>query len=109
MDVLERIKQQVEENAAILYMKGTPQFPSCGFSARTVDILKSYGQEFAYVNILMDQDIRANMHKFSDWPTFPQLFLNGELVGGCDICVELHENGELEAMVKSAVEKGTQA
>lgn len=102
MDVLERIKQQVEENPVIIYMKGTPQFPSCGFSARTVDILKSYNQEFSYVNILMDQDIRANMHQFSDWPTFPQLFINGELVGGCDICVEMHESGELENMVKAA-------
>ncbi len=102
MEVIERIKQQVEENPVIIYMKGTPQFPSCGFSARTIDILKSYGQEFAFVNILMDQDIRANMHKYSDWPTFPQLFIKGELVGGCDICVEMHEAGQLEPLIKAA-------
>jgi monothiol glutaredoxin len=105
MEVLEQIKQQVESNAVILYMKGSPQFPMCGFSGRTVEALKQCGGEFAYVDVLSNPEIRANLPKFSDWPTFPQLFINGELVGGCDITMELFESGELQKMVKQAVNK----
>ncbi|NVK30562.1 MAG: Grx4 family monothiol glutaredoxin [Gammaproteobacteria bacterium] len=101
-DVLERIKSQVESNPVLLYMKGTPQMPMCGFSARTVEVLKGYGKEFAFVNVLADPEIRANLPQFSEWPTFPQLFINGELVGGCDIVMEMNESGELQPMVEAA-------
>jgi monothiol glutaredoxin len=105
MDVLDRIKQQVEENSVILYMKGTPQFPSCGFSSRTAEALKACGEEFAYVNVLADPEIFENLPRFADWPTFPQLYINGELVGGCDITLELYDQGELQKMVKEAASK----
>jgi monothiol glutaredoxin len=103
MEILEQIKQQIESNAIILYMKGSPQFPMCGFSGRTVEALKQCGAEFAYVDVLTNPEIRANLPKYSDWPTFPQLFINGELIGGCDITMELFESGELQQMVKQAV------
>jgi monothiol glutaredoxin len=103
MDVLDRIKQQVEENSVILYMKGTPQFPMCGFSSRTAEALKACGEEFAYVNVLADPEIFENLPRFADWPTFPQLYINGELVGGCDITLELYEQGELQKLVKEAI------
>ncbi len=105
MDVLDRIKQQVEENSVILYMKGTPQFPSCGFSSRTAEALKACGEEFAYVNVLADPEIFENLPRFADWPTFPQLYINGELVGGCDITLELYDQGDLQKMVKEAASK----
>src|ERR1700754_4655748 len=100
MDVLDRIKQTVHDNPIVLFMKGTPQFPMCGFSSRTAQALKSTGVDFASVNVLEDPEVRANLPRFSNWPTFPQLFINGELIGGCDIALELHESGELERMVK---------
>ncbi|MDE2196506.1 MAG: Grx4 family monothiol glutaredoxin [Gammaproteobacteria bacterium] len=95
MDVMERIKQQISANPVLLYMKGTPDFPQCGFSARTTQVLKTLGVEFGHVNVLADPEIRANLPKYSNWPTFPQLFVKGELVGGCDIAVEMSESGEL--------------
>ena len=103
MDVLERIKQQVTENPVVLYMKGTPQIPQCGFSSRTADALKACGQEFTYVNVLADPEIFENLPRYADWPTFPQLYINGELVGGCDITLELYQRGELKPMVETAV------
>ena len=103
MDVLDRIRDQVQSNPVIIYMKGTPQMPQCGFSMRAAEALKQCGQEFAYVNILMDPEIFQNLPRFADWPTFPQLYINGELVGGCDITLELAENGELQKMVDGAV------
>lgn len=105
MDVLDRIKQQVEENKVILYMKGTPQFPMCGFSSRTAEALKGCGEEFAYVNVMADPEIFENLPRFADWPTFPQLYINGELVGGCDITLELFDQGELQKMIKEAAGK----
>ncbi len=102
MDVIDRIRQQVQENSIILYMKGTPQFPMCGFSSRTVEALKTTGAEFAYVNVLQDQEVRANLPQYSDWPTFPQLYVNGELVGGCDIVMELYQSGELQNVIDTA-------
>lgn len=105
MDVLERIKQQVEENAVIIYMKGTPQSPVCGFSKRAADALNQCGEPYAYVNVLMDKEIFENLPQFADWPTFPQLYIKGELIGGADITLELSESGELEKMVKQAVGK----
>ncbi len=103
MDVLERIRKQVEENPIVLYMKGTPQFPSCGFSMRASQALGACGVEFAYVNVLEDPEIFENLPRFADWPTFPQLYIKGELVGGCDITLELYQSGELQKMVKQAV------
>jgi len=103
VSVIETIKQQIGSNPVILYMKGSPQMPQCGFSARTVQALISCGQRFAYVDILANPEIRANLPSYSDWPTFPQLFVKGELVGGCDIVTEMHEAGELEPLIKEAV------
>jgi monothiol glutaredoxin len=104
MDVLERIKQQVEENPVVIYMKGTPQLPQCGFSSRAAEALKACEEEFAYVNVLADMEVFENLPRFADWPTFPQLYINGELVGGCDITLELFQNGELKKMVQDAVQ-----
>ncbi len=101
-DAMARIKQQTQENPVILYMKGTPQMPMCGFSARTVEALKACNKEFAYVNIIADVGVHESLPKFSDWPTFPQLFVKGELVGGCDITCELAESGELKKMIDQA-------
>lgn len=99
MDVMQRIRDTVDAEPIVLFMKGTPQFPMCGFSSRTVQALKACGARFAHVNVLEDPELRANMPRFSNWPTFPQLFINGELIGGCDITLELHEQGELARMV----------
>ena len=103
MDIMEKIKKQVEENAVIIYMKGTPQMPQCGFSSRAAAALQYCGHEFAYVNVLLDPDIFRNLPRFANWPTFPQIYIGGELIGGCDIVVELFEKGELQKMVKDAV------
>jgi len=105
MDVLERIRGQVEDNPIVLYMKGTPQFPMCGFSARAAAALQDCQVEFAYVNVLADQEIFENLPRYANWPTFPQLYVNGELVGGCDITLELHASGELQKMVREAAAK----
>jgi monothiol glutaredoxin len=102
MESIERIKSIVGSSPIVLFMKGTPQFPMCGFSSRTVQALKEAGAEFTSVNVLENPDIRANLPRFSNWPTFPQLFINGELIGGCDITLELHEKGELAQMVRDA-------
>jgi len=102
MDVLDRIREQVEGNPVVLYMKGTPQFPMCGFSSRTAAALQDCGVPFAYVNVLQDPEIFENLPRYADWPTFPQLYIKGELVGGCDITLELHQNGELQKMLKEA-------
>ena len=100
---LERIKKQVEESPVIIYMKGTPQMPMCGFSSRTVEALKSCGKEFSYVNVILDSEIMQELPKFADWPTFPQLYIKGELIGGCDITLDLHKSGELQKMIDEAV------
>lgn len=101
----EKIKQQLAENPIILYMKGTPQSPQCGFSARTVQALMACGERFAFVNILDNQELREALKAYSSWPTYPQLYINGELVGGCDIVMEMSENGELAEMVKAAAKQ----
>lgn len=105
MDVLERIKQQVEENPVVIYMKGTPQFPQCGFSSRASQALQQCGVEFAYVNVLADPEVFENLPRFANWPTFPQVYINGELIGGCDITLELFDKGELQKMTQEAVGK----
>jgi len=102
LEIMDRIKDQVESNPVIIYMKGTPQMPMCGFSSRASEALKQCNQEFAYVNIIADPEVHENLPKFSDWPTFPQLFVKGELVGGCDIMMELAASGELQKMVDGA-------
>ena len=107
MDVLERIDQQVKGNAVVIFMKGTPQFPQCGFSMRAAAALKECGVPFAYVNVLQDMEIFENLPRYADWPTFPQIYIDGELVGGCDITRELHATGELKSLVASAAAKAT--
>ncbi|MBL4763104.1 MAG: Grx4 family monothiol glutaredoxin [Gammaproteobacteria bacterium] len=103
MDILERIREQVEGNPVVLYMKGTPKMPMCGFSSRAAEALASTGVEFAYVNILMDQEVFQNLPRYADWPTFPQLYIKGELMGGCDITLELAASGELKKLADEAV------
>ena len=100
MDTLDRIKQQIADNNVILFMKGEASQPQCGFSARAVQILEACGVEFAFVDILAEPDIRATLPQFANWPTFPQLYIKGELVGGSDIMLEMYENGELQTMLK---------
>jgi monothiol glutaredoxin len=102
MDVNDRIRKQLESYPVLLYMKGTPDFPQCGFSAQTVAILREVNARFAYVNILEDQEIREGLKAYSNWPTFPQLYINGELIGGSDIAMELFESGELQEIVQGA-------
>jgi monothiol glutaredoxin len=102
VDVNDRIKQQLEGFPVLLYMKGTPDFPQCGFSARTVAALRAVDAKFAFVNIFEDPEIREGLKAYSNWPTFPQLYVNGELIGGCDITVELYESGELAELVAGA-------
>jgi len=100
MSVMDRIKAEVEGHPIVLFMKGTPQFPMCGFSSRAVQALKNAGATgFHSVNVLEDPEVRASLPRYSDWPTFPQLFINGELIGGCDITLELHAKGELGTML----------
>ena len=104
MSVMDRIKAEVEGHPIVLFMKGTPQFPMCGFSSRSVQALKAAGARELYtVNVLEDPEIRANLPRYSNWPTFPQLFIHGELIGGCDITLELHESGELQRIVAEAL------
>jgi len=105
MDVLERIKNQVETHPVIIYMKGTPQLPQCGFSSRTAEALKSLEVEFAFVNVLTDPEIFQNLPRYADWPTFPQVYVDGELIGGCDITLEMHESGELAKVANAALIK----
>jgi monothiol glutaredoxin len=101
----ETIKQQLQENAIILYMKGTPEKPQCGFSARTVELLKATGVSFASVDVLANPFIREKLPKISLWPTYPQLFVCGELIGGCDIVVEMAQKGELNAALTAGLAK----
>jgi monothiol glutaredoxin len=105
MDVLERIDQQVKNNAVVIFMKGTPQFPMCGFSMRAAAALQECAVPFAFVNVLQDPEIFENLPRYADWPTFPQVYVDGELIGGCDITLELHANGELKAMMEGAAAK----
>jgi monothiol glutaredoxin len=105
MDVTERIKKTVEENPIVLFMKGTPDAPQCGFSMRTAQALKACNVDFAYVDVLAEPEVRANLPVISNWPTFPQVFVNGELIGGCDIVLDMFQTGELQTMIKGAVNK----
>lgn len=105
MDVMERIKQQVEGNPIVLFMKGTPEMPQCGFSSRTAQALTACGVPFAHVNVLADPEIFQNLPRYANWPTFPQVFINGELIGGCDITLEMFQKGELQKLTQAAVKK----
>ena len=102
MEIMDAIKDQVGNNAIILYMKGSPNQPQCGFSARTSQALMACGERFAYVDVLSNPEIRTHLPAYANWPTFPQLWVQGELIGGCDIVVEMYESGELQQLVKEA-------
>jgi monothiol glutaredoxin len=101
--VFERIQAQIDASPVVLFMKGNPMFPQCGFSARVVQILKHAGVAFSSVNVLEDPEIREGIKAFSDWPTIPQLYVKGEFIGGCDIITEMFQAGELQSLLK---EKG---
>jgi monothiol glutaredoxin len=102
VDVIEHIKQAVESNAVIIFMKGSPDFPQCGFSSRASQALLACGAEFAYIDVLAEPEVRSNLPQYSNWPTFPQLFVKGELVGGCDIIMDMFESGDLKTLVEQA-------
>lgn len=108
-DVLDTIREQIESNPIILYMKGSPAAPQCGFSAQTVQCLAGCGERFAYVDVLAHPEIRATLPRYADWPTFPQLYVEGELVGGCDIITEMYESGELQTLIKKAAEANAES
>ena len=99
----EKLKQQIKENPVLMYMKGTPYEPRCGFSSTTVQALIDCGAQFSFVDILENQEVRATLPSVTDWPTFPQVFISGELIGGCDIVAQMHESGELQKLVDDAV------
>jgi monothiol glutaredoxin len=107
MSTIDEIKNTVTRSPIVLFMKGTPDFPQCGFSMRTVQALKACNVDFDFVDVLANPDIRANLPKFSNWPTFPQVFVNGELLGGCDITLELYQKGELQPLLAQAAGKKT--
>ena len=98
MELIEQIKNDIKDNPVVLYMKGTKEMPMCGFSSTVVKVLNMYNINFKDVNVLEDPNIRIELSKYSNWPTIPQLFVNGTFIGGCDIAVELHNNGELETI-----------
>jgi len=101
-DTVEVIKNQLSSNKIVLYMKGAPNAPQCGFSAKASQALMACGEKFAYVDILSNPEIRETLKTYSNWPTFPQLYIDGELIGGCDIISELYDKGELQDLVKGA-------
>lgn len=103
MSTLERIEKQINQNAVLLYMKGSPKLPSCGFSSQACEVLIKCGLPFAYVDILKESEIRSELPKYANWPTFPQLWIAGELVGGCDIILEMFRENELKPMIEQAV------
>jgi monothiol glutaredoxin len=100
VDVKQRIEEQLSSNDVLLYMKGTPDFPQCGFSGQTVAALNAVGKPYAFVNIFEDPEIREGLKEYSNWPTFPQLYVKGELIGGCDIVMEMYQSGELQKLLE---------
>jgi monothiol glutaredoxin len=102
-EIRKKIESQINQNKILIYMKGTKEMPQCGFSAKVVEIFKSYGVPFETVNVLADPELRQALKEFSNWPTFPQVYINGKFIGGCDICVEMDERGELEPLAREAV------
>ena len=99
MEIQERIRKVIEENSVMLFMKGSPDFPQCGFSGRVVQILEACGTEFSSADVLTDPELREGIKAYSNWPTIPQLYIQGELIGGSDIVMEMHENGELKKKI----------
>ena len=99
MDVVERIKAELNSGPVVLFMKGTPDFPQCGFSAKTVAALRAVGADFRHVNIFEEPEIREGLKRYSNWPTYPQLYVKGELIGGCDIALEMYQSGELKKLM----------
>ena len=102
MDVVDKIKAELGSSPVVLFMKGTPDFPQCGFSAQTVAALRSVGAEFKHVNIFEEPEMREALKRYSNWPTYPQLYVNGELIGGCDIALEMYQSGELQKLLSGA-------
>ncbi len=102
MDVMDRIDSVVKDNPVVIFMKGTPQIRQCGYSSRTAQALTACGREFAHVNVLADPEIFQNLPRYANWPTFPQVYIDGELIGGCDITMELYQKGDLQKMVQKA-------
>ncbi|MFP3014153.1 MAG: Grx4 family monothiol glutaredoxin [Arsenophonus sp.] len=105
MTTIEKIEYQINKTPILLYMKGSPQFPSCGFSAKAVQALCACGKHFVYIDILQHPDIRSELPKYAKWPTFPQLWIDGELIGGCDIIIEMYQNGELQKIITETANK----
>jgi monothiol glutaredoxin len=104
MSALDRIREQVTGNTIVLYMKGTPQFPQCGFSSKAAQVLQACGvNDFLAVNVLADPEIFENLKYYANWPTFPQLYVKGELIGGCDIMIEMYQKGEIQPLLKEAL------
>ena len=99
MEIQERIRKVIEENSVMLFMKGSPDFPQCGFSGRVVQILDACGAEFGSADVLMDPELREGIKAYSNWPTIPQLYIQGELIGGSDIVMEMHDNGALKKKI----------
>lgn len=97
---IDRIEKEIKSHKIVIFVKGTPQAPQCGFSMKTMELFRSLGASFHTVDIIANPDIRQQLPEYSKWPTFPQVFVNGELIGGCDIVHEMHENGELEPLLK---------
>ena len=108
-DVFDRIRDEIGKNDVLLFMKGTPVFPQCGFSAAVVDVLSQLGVKFHGINILVDPDLRQGVKEFSQWPTIPQLYVKGEFVGGCDIVREMFQTGELQEVLRTKGVQFTQA
>jgi monothiol glutaredoxin len=102
MDVVERIKAELSSAPVVLFMKGTPDFPQCGFSAQTVRALQACNAQFKHINIFEEPELREALKRYSNWPTYPQLYVNGELVGGCDIALEMYQSGELQKLLEGA-------
>ena len=105
MSTEDKLKQQIKDNDILIYMKGTPYEPRCGFSARTVQALIECEAQFSYVDVLENDEIRSTLPQVSDWPTFPQVFLEGDLIGGADIVTQMHENGELIKLIQNISSK----
>jgi monothiol glutaredoxin len=104
MSAIERIQEQLASQPVVLYMKGTPDFPQCGFSGQVVQVLQACNAQYRAVNILEDPELREALKSFSNWPTYPQLYVNAELVGGCDIVLDLFNKGELQGMLSAKVQ-----
>ncbi|MFP3019292.1 MAG: Grx4 family monothiol glutaredoxin [Arsenophonus sp.] len=105
MTIIEKIERQIKENPILLYMKGSPKFPSCSFSDKAVQALSACSERFSYIDILQNPDIRSELPKYTNWPTFPQLWIDGELIGGCDIIIEMYQNGELQKIITETAAK----